>query len=954
MCATIFRKPAAILFLVCGALVATGAPLFSQAPPPPRLAAAPLTARSPRDFLGSPREVLKTLYYAVVAYDLRPQLMDEAAACLALDAARAADPAEAARLAIELEQILRTLCVPLYGVPEKTRADTAIILDEDGFKISLTRYSDGLWRFDGDTIDRIPAMSRAARARYRGTQTERAQLKDEFTDPSATMRRFLLDTIAHDFYSAARCLDLGAIDKDERGAKGQLLARQLAFVMQRRGWLFLQEVPNYPNGPPYTWHADKVGRIVLERVHADDGKDAWLFSRKTVRNIQAMYENARGLPPDPRYVRLGIALDPLTAADDSAATGARPDSVPANLGSPRALLKGFFHVMDQSQTQDARIVEALEFLDLHNIAPADRRAEGIKIAGKLDAVLRQLSIDLSAIPDDWNARGQVLGQDQGVAVEIVRQRDGCWRFSPETVAQTTAFFDKLAVKINADADRAAHHDSPRATMNTFLTCMHRGDHEQAAECLDLSDFRPGTREEVGAVLARKLKFVISRIGHVYVQEVPDTPDGPAYVYYRGELGHVAIARVADGENKGSWLFTPETVSRIERMYSAVLNHPLDSRPDHAPRPPGFLEMPGIWVRLHVPAVLQAVFCHLRLYQWIGLAVAVLLSALLARLLLAQVYRLIALVLHKSASALTPSFVAARLRPLTWVTAWWLVFQSLALLDLPVRFIDAVLPLKTFGMAGLIAWLGMQLVDLCTAVYTNSELLRPHRSLSDMIVPVSMRALKGLILLVVAVYVVYQIGQGESLGRFLTGLGVAGLAASLAAQDALKSFFGTLLLIGERSFRIGDRISLGGMDGVVEQVGFRSTRLRTTDGSVLTVPNSTIATAAIDNRSALALRRCTASLVLHCELAPDLLPTLRDRIREWLREQPKVRADKVEVNVNRLGDKGVEVALDLYLTDANDAAEKALKEEIHGEVLRLCESLGEEEVRYRHPLAEGAA
>jgi len=100
---------------------------------------------------------------------------------------------------------------------------------------------------------------------------------------------------------------------------------------------------------------------------------------------------------------------------------------------------------------------------------------------------------------------------------------------------------------------------------------------------------------------------------------------------------------------------------------------------------------------------------------------------------------------------------------------------------------------------------------------------------------------------VATYVIYQVGQGELLGRFLTGLGVAGLAASLAAQDALKSFFGTLLLIGERSFKIGDRILVGSQEGIVEQVGFRSTRLRTPNGSVLTIPNSTIATAAIDNR-----------------------------------------------------------------------------------------------------------
>src|SRR5205085_1136478 len=159
------------------------------------------------------------------------------------------------------------------------------------------------------------------------------------------------------------------------------------------------------------------------------------------------------------------------------------------------------------------------------------------------------------------------------------------------------------------------------------------------------------------------------------------------------------------------------------------------------------------------------------------------------------------------------------------------------------------PLKKFLLAGVIGWFGCRLIDLARAVYSNSELMKPHRGLGDMIAPVTVRAAKTIVTLVVATYVIYQVGEGDLLGRFLTGLGVAGLAASLAAQDALKNFFGTLLLIGERSFKIGDRIVVNGQEGVVEQVGFRSTCLRTGDGSLLTVPNATIAAASIDNRGA---------------------------------------------------------------------------------------------------------
>jgi MscS family membrane protein len=108
----------------------------------------------------------------------------------------------------------------------------------------------------------------------------------------------------------------------------------------------------------------------------------------------------------------------------------------------------------------------------------------------------------------------------------------------------------------------------------------------------------------------------------------------------------------------------------------------------------------------------------------------------------------------------------------------------------------------------------------------------------------MRLLKGMVVLLVLGYVVYHVGHGQSLIHYLTGLGAAGLAASLAAQDILRSFFGTLLLIGERSFKLGDRIKVDGHDGVVEQVGFRSTRLRTPDGSVVTIPNATITSTSI--------------------------------------------------------------------------------------------------------------
>src|SRR5262249_47305264 len=196
-----------------------------------------------------------------------------------------------------------------------------------------------------------------------------------------------------------------------------------------------------------------------------------------------------------------------------------------------------------------------------------------------------------------------------------------------------------------------------------------------------------------------------------------------------------------------------------------------------------------------------------------------------------------------------------------VCAAWASRPARGGLALPAAVAEPLFAVEKFLMAALLGWLGLRLIDLSMAFYTNTESLRPHRNLGDLIVPVSVRLGKGVVLLVVATYVVYQIGEIELLGRFMTGLGVAGLAASLAAQDALKSFFGPRLRIGGRAFKIGARILVGGTEGVVEQVGFRSPRLRTAEASVLTIPNAIIAAAPIDNMGARSHRRFSTTITL---------------------------------------------------------------------------------------------
>jgi MscS family membrane protein len=110
----------------------------------------------------------------------------------------------------------------------------------------------------------------------------------------------------------------------------------------------------------------------------------------------------------------------------------------------------------------------------------------------------------------------------------------------------------------------------------------------------------------------------------------------------------------------------------------------------------------------------------------------------------------------------------------------------------------------------------------------------------------MRLIARIIVIIFgAIYLVRAI-SGKPLSALLAGLGIGGLAVALAAQDTLKNFFGSIMIMLDKPFTVGQRVTFGGYDGTVEEIGFRSTRVRTLTGHVVTIPNEKIATDSVEN------------------------------------------------------------------------------------------------------------
>jgi len=134
------------------------------------------------------------------------------------------------------------------------------------------------------------------------------------------------------------------------------------------------------------------------------------------------------------------------------------------------------------------------------------------------------------------------------------------------------------------------------------------------------------------------------------------------------------------------------------------------------------------------------------------------------------------------------------------------------------------------------------------IVTTILLLRAEKTASkmdDMLAPILSKSLRATVI-VLALVQIAQILSGKEITSILAGLGIGGLAVALAAQDTLKNLFGSMVLLADKPFEIGDRINVDGHDGPVEAVGLRSTRIRTLDGHLVTIPNGELANKPIWN------------------------------------------------------------------------------------------------------------
>jgi MscS family membrane protein len=410
--------------------------------------------------------------------------------------------------------------------------------------------------------------------------------------------------------------------------------------------------------------------------------------------------------------------------------------------------------------------------------------------------------------------------------------------------------------------------SPRATLKTFLDSMNkaveavkRGHRDEvrsliepAIGCLNLEKEAPYLSHVVGFSSALCLKEVLDRIEIPADEDIPDekTIQTQKISSWTIPYTEITIAAVKEESPTGRFLFTSDTVRNAEAFYYKVEKLPY--RPGTGGGalykqlvstagviiPKGIIDRLPHWARTEMYG--QAV------WQWIGMALYLFIGVGIVLLIYHYSRKTFALLDRKSNSHLERHAFGLIL-PVTLILfakagLWFMVF-GLHIITPDVYFAVAyVLALVIY--LGAVWFIGALLNRVADLVITMGRFSR-----GDMDVQL-IRLGFQILTVIVIIFAIINLGARLGLPTYslVTGLGIGGLAVALAGREALSNLIGTIMIILDRPFKVGDYIDLSdGERGAVAEVGFRSTRIRTRDDILISIPNSVMANTKMINESA---------------------------------------------------------------------------------------------------------
>jgi MscS family membrane protein len=465
-------------------------------------------------------------------------------------------------------------------------------------------------------------------------------------------------------------------------------------------------------------------------------------------------------------------------------------------------------------------------------------------------------------------------------------------------------------------------DTPRSSLLGFMSVARAGKNDVAAQYLD-TPLRGQPAEE----LARKLYVVLDSRLPARIDEVSDQPDGRLANPLRPDQDLIATITLADGAldvvlervrsdgGRPIWLFARRTLDLIPDAYDQVNPVSLDR---------------------YLPAVLTGPrIAGIRLFHWLAL---VLIVPLAFHLLGALNLLWVPAVRRAGLGRLVPPGVGPQrlsgaIRFIVLAVAMrWLVATS----DLPLVERQFWWAISVLFMIGAATWLLLH-VNASLERYLRNRLQSSGRPDIGSLVRVARWFADGLVILVGVLVVVRRLGGDPTAA--LAGLGIGGIAVALAAQKTLENVIGGLSLIFDRAVCVGDFLKIGEASGTVDSIGLRSTRIRTLDRTILSVPNGQIASVSIETISARDMFWFRHVIGLRYETTPRQIRAVVGGIVRRLAGHSGVDPASVRARFLRFGPSSLDIEMVAYIVAKDWPHFLEIQEDLLLAVMEVVEQAG---------------
>ena len=369
---------------------------------------------------------------------------------------------------------------------------------------------------------------------------------------------------------------------------------------------------------------------------------------------------------------------------------------------------------------------------------------------------------------------------------------------------------------------------PRSSINGFLASVEKGNYKSAVEYMDMR-YLPSDLREDSLRLARMLKIVFDRVFWLDIDLVSDNPKGhlndgqPSYRDILGQIKagdktiDILMQRVPRSDGVKIWKISNKTVSQIPLLYQYHGHSPLEE----------YLE--GSFPDIQ--------FLGWQAWQWASFAMLIVLAYLVA-----WIPTTIASHFFKKRKTLFGNELARFFCGPVRLCIWVILAHGTLLILTPSVSMRGITNAATL-LYIIIIWAIIRSIDL-GGLSASSILKKKDRNAALILLKPTKTALKSIIILIG--FLLWLDNIGIHVGTLMASLGIGGLAIALASQDMLKNLLGSIMILIDKPYEIGQRIVAKGHDGVVEEIGLRSTRVRLLTGNQVIIPNDDMASTDIEN------------------------------------------------------------------------------------------------------------